>query len=311
VIPNNNPYNTFSTYFAGALPTTLATPGDAGAPTAAGSSANQAAIDRSILDYVLADLNRFSNIVGAADKLAIQAHLQSVRNLENTLSVMAASAAAGDASMPLGSAGACGGPAAAATEAAAGGLSVNASQNIPTLLKLQFDMAAAAFAADLTRVVVSQVGDQIDVNLIMTWLGFTAGGPNPADANTGDLNGFHSIAHRNDADKVTCDTWFQQQLAYMIGQMKSITDPTGASILDSSLFLAMNNMRTGTHEVTGVPVVMAGGLGGYFKTGQSLALAGVSNNRLLLSILAGFGYPVTTFGTASYCAGGPLTQLNA
>jgi hypothetical protein len=73
----------------------------------------------------------------------------------------------------------------------------------------------------------------------------------------------------------------------------------------------MNNMRTGAKETTQVPVVMAGGLGGYFKTGQSLSLAGVSNNRLLLSILAGFGYPLTTFGTASYCVGGPLTQLQA
>jgi hypothetical protein len=73
----------------------------------------------------------------------------------------------------------------------------------------------------------------------------------------------------------------------------------------------MNNMRTGTHETTSVPVVMAGSLGGFFQTGQSLALTGVNNNRLLLSILQGFGYPDQTFGTASYCAGGPITQLNA
>jgi hypothetical protein len=56
---------------------------------------------------------------------------------------------------------------------------------------------------------------------------------------------------------------------------------------------------------------MAGSVGGYFQTGQSLALTGVNNNRLLLSVLNAFGYPLTTFGTASYCSGGPLTQLNA
>jgi hypothetical protein len=104
----------------------------------------------------------------------------------------------------------------------------------------------------------------------------------------------------------------------MIGNMKGVTDMTGASILDSSLFLAMNNMRTGNEETTGVPVVLAGGLGGYFKTGQSLAPpTGTSwtNNQLLMTILNGFGYgpfgATNPFGTAEYCSGGPLTQLLA
>jgi hypothetical protein len=315
VIPDNNPYHVFTTYFAGKLPTTAAAP-DAGAPTGpATSGPSSAVIGKSILDYVLADLNRFSNVVGTADKQTIQAHMQSVRDMEKTLTLSGTNTGGtglGDAGVSTGGAAACGAPGAAATTAnGATHLDINNTANIPTLLKLQFDMSAAAFAADLTRVVVCQVGDQGDANLILSWLGFASGGPNPADTNTGDLNGYHSIAHRNDADKTTCDTWFQQQLAYMIGQLKSITDPTGASILDSSLFLAMNNMRTGTHETTSVPVVMAGSLGGYFKTGQSLALTGVNNNRLLLSILNGFGYPLTTFGTAAYCAGGPISQLNA
>jgi hypothetical protein len=160
-------------------------------------------------------------------------------------------------------------------------------------------------------VIVLQCGDQGDSNLILTWLGYVSGGPNPADTNTGDLNGYHSQAHQNSADKKADDTWFQQMLAYQINQLNSITDTTGKSILDSSLFLAMNNMRTGTHETTQVPVVMAGSLGGYFQTGQSLALTTTNNNSLLLTILNGFGYPTTTFGTAAYCTGGPITQLVA
>ena len=80
--------------------------------------------------------------------------------------------------------------------------------------------------------------------------------------------------------KVKCDTWFQSQLAYIIGQMKGIKDPAGKSMLDSSVLVGMNSMRTGTHETTGVPVLMAGSCGGYFKTGRSLALpAGTPNNR--------------------------------
>ena len=142
-------------------------------------------------------------------------------------------------------------------------LDINNTANVPALVKMQMDLAVAAFASDLTRVVVMQITDQGAANLILTNLGFSAGGPN---GNTGDLNGYHSIAHRNDADKVTCDTWFQSQIAYIVGALKGITDPSGKSMLDNSVVVAMNNMRTGTHETTGVPVVMAGSCGGYFKT---------------------------------------------
>jgi hypothetical protein len=270
-------------------------------------------IGKSILDYVLADLTRFSNTVGSADKITIQNHMQSIRDLEQTLQGVGkvGTPTSDGGVVSTASGGGCGTAALAAESASKGALDTTNTSNIPTLLKLQVDMAVAAFSADMTRVVVLQCGDQGDANMILTWLGFASGGPLASDPNTGDTNGYHAIAHRNDQDKTTCDTWFQQQLAYMIGSMKGVADPTGASILDNSLFLAMNNMRTGTHETVSVPVVMAGSLGGYFKTGQSLALTGVSNNRLLLSILNGFGYDVTTFGTASYCTGGPLTQLNA
>jgi hypothetical protein len=317
VIPNSNPYNVYTTYFAGKLPTFFQASGAASSasttPAPAPTMNNGAIMGKSVLDYVLNDLTRFSKIVGADDQQRIANHMQSVRDMEKTLQgATGAGSGLGAGTVASVGAGGCGAnyTAAAATDMAAN-LDTTNTSNIPTLIKMQFDMSVAAFAADMTRVIVCQIGDQGDANLILTWLGFVKGGPNPADNNTGDLNGYHSIAHRNDADKTTCDTWFQQQLAYMIGQMKSVTDASGSSLLDNSLFLAMNNMRTGTHETTSVPVVMAGSLGGFFQTGQSLALTGVNNNRLLLSILQGFGYPDQTFGTASYCAGGPITQLNA
>ena len=170
------------------------------------------------------------------------------------------------------------------------------------------DLSVAAFASDLTRVCVMQVGDQGAANLVMNWLGFSSGGPLKSDPNTGDTNGFHAIAHENTMRKVTCDTWFQSQLAYVIGQLKSITDGTGKSMLDSSVVVGMNSMRTGTHETTGVPVLMAGSCGGYFKTGRSLALpAGTPNNGLLVGLCNAMGTPVSTFGEASY--GGELTAL--
>jgi hypothetical protein len=47
--------------------------------------------------------------------------------------------------------------------------------------------------------------------------------------------------------------------------------------------------------------------GGYFKTGRSLALTGIPNNQLLVSLCDGMGFPVAMFGEPRY--GGELAAL--
>jgi Protein of unknown function (DUF1552) len=310
VQPNPDPASVFNLYFKGQLPTTVVT-GAGGASGGAGGAGgapvnNTAAIERSILDYVIGDLNRFSNIVGSEDKQSIEQHLTSIRAIETRLQSTVTPPSATDGGAPISTV--TGTPAACSFPSTTGEPKTTLASSVPVITKLQMDLAVAAFAADLTRVVVMQISDQGAANLVMNWLGFTPGGALPSDPNTGDANGFHAIAHENTMRKVTCDTWFQSQIAYLIGQMKSISDGTGKSMLDSSVIVGMNSMRTGTHETTGVPVVMAGSCGGYFKTGRSLALpAGTPNNGLLVALCNAMGTPVTTFGQASY--GGELTVL--
>jgi hypothetical protein len=311
VVPDLDPYHVFTTYIQG----NIKTPPSAGMPQP-GADAGTPMVDyqkasrKSILDYVLNDLNRFRGTVGTADKASIDAHLTYVRDIETSLAGITGtgmgSADAGPVTMGTGSA--CSVPSGVTGTK----VSYTTAANIPVIAKLHMDLAIAAFAADLTRVAVMQIGDQGAAQLILSWppCNYVSGGPNPGDANTGDVNGFHAIAHRNVQDKVTCDTWFQTQVAYVIGQLKSIKDPSGQSMLDSSVFVGMNNMRTGTHETTGVPVVMAGSCGGYFKTGRSLALpAGTPNNGLLVALCNAMGTPTPmgTFGEAMY--GGELTVL--
>lgn len=305
VLPDPDPYNVFSTYFQGAIPSPPPMPTtkvDAGAPPAPVDTAK--VVGKSILDAVIGDLTRFSNIVGTEDKKNIDAHLQSVRDIEARMQLMGTGAGTGVTTGPItmGTNAACGPPAMSTK------LALTDVSNVPALTKLHMDLGVAAFGADLTRCIVLQISDQGAANLVMTWLGYVGGKPNPVDPNTGDAQGYHSIAHQNTADKVKCDRWFQDQIAYLIQQMKSVTDPTGKTLLDSSVVVGMNNMRTGTHETTAVPVVMAGSCGGYFKTGRSLALpAGTPNNGLLIALCNAMGTPVTTFGQTSY--GGELTVL--
>jgi len=309
VLPTLDPYAVFTSSFQGNLPSTAMTGAGAGGTGGAGSP-SKPAMQRSILDFVQAELKRFSQKVGTEDRQRIANHLDAVRRIELGLSAAPPSGMGGGAGANGSAAPSstgwliCGVPSA---EFANPVVIPKSSVGVEALVKTQMDLATAAFAADLTRVVVLQIGDQGAGQLVLNSLGFTAGGPNPSDANTGDVNGLRNIAKRNGADKATCDAWFQSQLAYMTGQMKGLVDPNGQSALDNGVVLGMSNMRSGLGLTTQVPTVLAGSGGGYFKTGRSLALTAVPNNQLLVSLCNAMGTPVATFGEPRY--GGELAVL--
>jgi len=236
----------------------------------------------SILDTVIKDLDRFKGRVGTEDRARIDSHLQSIREIEQGLQ--------GTTMPPMG-----GGQPPTLPQ----GVATGSTQNFHTTTKMMIDLSVAALAADATRMVVLQLGDQGDADLILYNLGFMPGGE---DGNTGNVAGFHSCAHRNGAEKDQYDTWFQEQVAYSIASMKS------ANILSSSALLAMNNMRTGQHEYNNVPAILAGSCGGYFSTGRSIKLpANTAQNGILVALANAMGVPTQTFGDASY--GGELAVL--
>jgi hypothetical protein len=286
VIPDLNPYHVFSTYFSGITGPVL------------GPGADPNLVKRSVLDFVGKDLNRFMRVVGSEDKRAIQKHLDLVRNIEQRLGAasMTPGSVSGDCSTPV---------------LIQPPLAFHDTNNVPALAQMQMDLSIAAFGADLTRVVVMQIGDQGAAHLILSWppCNFKPGGLDPQTSNTGDINAYFNISRRNGADKVLCDTWFQSQCAYMIGRLKSVTDASNQSLLDNSVFVAMSNARTGAFEIKGVPWFLAGSCGGYFKTGRSLALTGVPNNQVLVALCNALGAPTQTFGYAPY--GGELSVLRS
>lgn len=272
VIPATDPYKVFTTVFGSGT----TTPG--GMPDPAVARARD--MKKSILDNVIADLNRFSARVGTEDKAKIEAHLQSIRAIETDLDRQTTPLTGDPPVLPP-------------------GIKTDSTDAFETTTKMMIDISVAALAADATRVVVLQLGDQGDANVIFTSLGFKAAGKGD---NTGDNNGFHNIAHANGTDKDKCDTWFQTQLAYAIGGMKT------AGLLDRGVMLAMNSMRHGMHEFNNVPALMAGNAGGYFKTGRSIKLPdNTANNGILIALANALGVPTETFGHAAY--GGELSVL--
>jgi hypothetical protein len=334
IIPDDDPYNVYKTLFPGMTPVTApapaATPGTTPTPTPSPTPSPTTSpvtmpIDKmlmmrkSCMDFVLADLNRFSSIISAADRVRVGAHLDAVRAIELQLSNQMAAAAAnptGGGGPAMGAGMPSGGVApgikpppgmACMPPALPAAIATRDTKNFHTVTKMQIDLAVAALAADATRVVVLQLGDQGDPDIVFYNLGFKPAGTGDS---TGDDNGYHEMAHQNTENKVTCDTWFQSQMAYAIGALKDVAD-ADKTLLDNSVLVGMNNMRTGIHETRNVPVVMAGSCGGYFGTGRSLKLPSntAHNNGLLIAVANALGVPTQTFGYASY--GGELAGLKA
>ncbi len=276
IVPNEDPYDVFNDLFGGVQ-------ANAG-PDPAVTRINS--MRTSILDYVIGDLGRFSASLGSGDRQRIDAHLQSVRELELKLQVTARGNSGARPELPQ-------------------GVNTGSTVNFQTTTEMQMQLITAAFAADITRTAVLQLGDQGGANIVLTTLGFDASN-NQTSGNTGLVQGLHVIAHDNGADKRRTDGFFQEQIAKFIQLLKDTPDGAG-SLIDSSCLFAQSNMRTGNHQTNELPAVLAGSMGGYFGTGRSLALVDAPHNGVLVAIANAVGVPTTTFGEADY--GGELAAL--
>ncbi|HXJ19207.1 MAG TPA: DUF1552 domain-containing protein [Polyangia bacterium] len=83
----------------------------------------------------------------------------------------------------------------------------------------------------------------------------------------------------------TIDTYYASKFAKLIGMLNGITNPDGSTLLDSTVTTWFNEMSDGNaHNLNNLPVIQAGGGGGYFKTGWTVNVdtststsAGVTN----------------------------------
>jgi hypothetical protein len=161
--------------------------------------------------------------------------------------------------------------------------------------RLQMDLVHQALACDLSRVVTLQ-WSTAQSGTTFPWLGFN--------------EYHHELSHAGDSDTVAqtklvqINTWYAQQFAYLLDKLASTPEGAG-TLLDNTCVVWVNELGVGnTHTHNNIPIVMAGGLGGFFRTGRFLRFPGtVPHNNLLLSLIEGMGVTTTTFGNPSYCSG--------
>ncbi len=266
--PESNPWRAFDNVFSGFQ------------PSAAGQMAFEAQKSRrkSVLDSVHGQLDVLATRVSAADRPKLEAHLQSVRELERRLQA--------------------GRPAECQVPQLGASLGSGSSSQTPQILDRQIDVLAASLACGLTNVgsIQCKVGD--NDGAVYSW--------------AGSNGAHHGLSHEPDSNQdaranlIKIYTWYAERFAYLLDRLAAVPEGDG-TVLDNTLVVWGSEIGVGnSHTFKGVPFVLAGGAGGAIETGRYLTYGGVPHNRLLVSLCHAFGLSeVTTFGSTD-TGSGPL-----
>lgn len=253
--------------------------------TIAASAGDQEAVLRrlrrrqSVLDFAENDLLRLKHQLGADEHERLEAHLESIRDVEKRLEMPTAT---------------CDYPTVPT------GLAHKKIENYEKVGKLQSDLLAAAFACDLTRFATVLYG------------GGTSSKRFPA---LGFDDTHHTLSHAGNTDTaaksklIQINRFYAQQVAYLLQKLDSIPEGNG-TVLDNTVVLWGNELSIGnTHSRKGLRWMLAGSAGGALKTGRYVQYSGVPHNNLLVSIARAVGLDLDTFGPSKYCTGalGKLT----
>ena len=159
--------------------------------------------------------------------------------------------------------------------------------------KLMLDLVTLAYQADITRVFTMIFSRELSTRSF---------------AHIGVPEQHHPTSHhRNDpeliAKKAKIDTYHVQLLTYFLTKLRGARDGDG-SLLDHSLIMYGGGMGDGNlHRHSDLPCLLAGNLGGKFKTGQHLAYPlNTPMANLLLTVLDKAGVRIDKMGDST----GPL-----
>ena len=233
--------------------------------------------DSSILDSLTGSLSRLRSESSAPDRARIDGYTENVREIERRLDIAmrASTVAPTDMAVPVG-----------------------VPQTFDEHIKLQFDLLALAFQADITR-----------VGTLLFARDLTGRTYPESEAPTA---GFHGTSHHGEdpkriAELSKINQYHVKMLAHLIAKLQKTPDGDG-NLLDRSLVLYGSNMgNSNQHVHYDVPHVLVGGLNGKLKGGRHLAYPTktIPTGNLLLSLLDRYDIHQDSIGDST----GRLTNL--
>jgi Protein of unknown function (DUF1552) len=233
--------------------------------------------DQSILDSLTGSLSRLRRDVGTDDRNRVDQYTEDVREIERRLQIAMKASATAPTDM---------------------GVPVGVPQTFDEHIKLQFDLLALAFQADITR-----------VGTLLFARDLTGRTYPESEAPT---IGFHGGSHHGEdpkriAELSKINQYHVKMLAHLIEKLSTTRDGAG-TLLDQSLVLYGSNMgNSNQHVHYDVPHVLVGGLNGRLKGGRHLAYPTktIPTGNLLLSLLDLYDIHQDSIGDST----GRLTNL--
>ncbi len=306
-----NPKAVFDRLTTGGLPMpasagTSTTPAVTGAPAASVDKATR--YQKSILDLVLGDITDLKKNLGQSDRDKLDDYLASVDELERRVQAMTpdASGTGTTAGVPM-AATSC-----QAIPAPQDGtyLGSDRSKNVyqyPDVLQVMNDLIAFACQCDLTRVITFMSEIPLNTQTNYAFIGVNSSNYHDEISHHGGnptkLDGIQKV-----------NTFYAEQLAYLLGKLAAMTDADGSSVLDNCIILFTSEFGDGdNHYHYDLPMLVAGSAGGLFKTGRHIAYPSTPDRgagavetarrgdmplaNLYISIMQAFGMNMTTFGS--------------
>jgi hypothetical protein len=238
---------------------------------------------KSVLDAVLAEFGSVNATLGYDDKQKLERHAEAIRDIERQLELM---------NMPMGVG--CKIPMdppnvnVEVFDCTRDGRPTKCLTGFAEIGKAQMDLMVLALACDLSRVVSLQ---------------WSTAESTTVHSQIGISDEHHLMSHdiANKAPLMTkVNTWYAEQFAYLLGEMKKIPEGAG-TLLDNTLLFWPNELsQAEVHLRRNLPYVLAGNAQGKVPTGRYLKYNGDPHNKLLATFLNIFGINATSFGEAMY-----------
>ncbi len=250
------------------------------AGSGSGGGSEDQTLDRSMLDLVMEGAKDLARTVSSDDQRRIGDYLDTVRSLETRVAAIERQQA--EAAKAKAGAGRASSAAVAHSDPIEVRIPAEGKPKWSEHVKVMGDLMVLAFQTDVTR-----------VSTLITSHPFGLYYP---ELNFSDWH--HDLSHhdKNLPEQFTrlamIDRFNVEQLAYVIGRMKSLREGAG-TLLDSTILLWGSGMGMGQyHTHTRLPTIIAGGGGGTIRSGRYVAKAGGNQGDLLTAILSRAGVPL-------------------
>jgi hypothetical protein len=239
---------------------------------------------RSVLDAVAGDLQTLQTRLGPSQRGKLDIHLTALRDFEQRLSnTLLSSSVACRAAKP------------SQLGVSSGGQGNEA--NAPVLLRLFMEFIATTVACNMVGVLSFQFGRGGD-HFHYDWLSIPG---MPADAH--DL-----VAHQDNGDpeieriNTEIKKWYTELVSDLARRLAEFPQADGKSALDNSLLVWGNEIATGPHGMSDIPIVLIGNAAGRIKrTGYVVDVGSQPHQRLGTTVLNLMGRAARGFGGLPDC----------